>query len=360
MKPLAAFAVVAALASPVLADPVTIRLSKDNAAIEVVGLATADEPTAAGQLRVVVGGGTDRELADRPAVLGTARAAGGVLRFEPRYPLAPGVTYRVTFGDATADLTVPKPDRKPTTLVSAVYPSADTLPENTLRLYLHFSAPMARGGVYQHIRLLRDGKPVAYPFLELDEELWSTDGTRFTLLFDPGRVKRGLKPREELGPSLEEGKTYTLAIDRAWQDENGVGLKESYRKTFKVGPPDDAPIDPDKWQMSPPKRDARRVGPLAVTFDKPLDHALLHRMVWVVGPDGKRVAGEVRVGYKERTWSFATPGDDWPAGEYQLVIDTRLEDPCGNRVGEAFEVDAFKPVTKKIEGKTVERRFVVK
>ena len=38
------------------------------------------------------------------------------------------------------------------------------------------------------------GQAVADPFLELDEELWSTDGRRFTLLFDPGRIKRGLKP----------------------------------------------------------------------------------------------------------------------------------------------------------------------
>jgi hypothetical protein len=33
---------------------------------------------------------------------------------------------------------------------------------------------------------------------------------------------------------------------------------------------------------------------------------------------------------------------------------------CGNRVGEPFEVDVFKPVTRKVETKTVERRFAVK
>lgn len=340
------------------ADPVTIRFSKDHAAIEVAGLAAADAATAAGRLTVVVAGG---DTADRPAVLGTARVVvGGVLRFEPRFPLAPGVTYRVTFGNMMKELTVPKPDRKPTTVVAAVYPSGGTLPENTLRFYLHFSAPMARGGVYEHIRLLRDGKPVEAVFLQLDEELWSADGTRFTLLFDPGRVKSGLKPREELGPAIEEGKTYTLAIDRAWKDENGVPMKEGFRKTFKVGAPDDAPVDPDKWRIAPPRRDDRRVGPLGVTFEKPLDRALAARMIWVVGPDGKRLDGKVIVGEDGTSWGFATPGDAWPAGEYKLVIDTRLEDPCGNRVGAPFEVDAFKPVTRKIEGKTVERRFTVK
>ena len=54
------------------------------------------------------------------------------------------------------------------------------------------------------------------------------------------------------------------------------------------------------------------------------------------------------------------PAGGWPAGEYKLVIDTRLEDVCGNRVGRAFEVDVFDPVQRKVEGKTVERRFTVK
>jgi hypothetical protein len=33
---------------------------------------------------------------------------------------------------------------------------------------------------------------------------------------------------------------------------------------------------------------------------------------------------------------------------------------CGNRVGEPFEVDVFKPLTRKIETKTHERAFTVR
>ena len=59
-----------------------------------------------------------------------------------------------------------------------VYPSRAMLPENLLRLYIHFSAPMSRGEAYRRIRLLdATGKPVDDPFLELDEELWSRDGS---------------------------------------------------------------------------------------------------------------------------------------------------------------------------------------
>jgi hypothetical protein len=82
-------------------------------------------------------------------------------------------------------------------------------------------------------------------------------------------------------------------------------------------------------------------------------------MVWVVGPDGKKLDGTIEVPDSADAWTFRPTGG-WPKGEYRLVIDTRLEDPCGNRVGRPFEVDVFAPVQKKVTGKTVEKRFVVK
>src|SRR5438128_8167014 len=115
---------------------------------------------------------------------------------------------------------------------------------------------MASGGAYRHVHLLNaKGKEVEAPFLELDEELWSPDFRRFTLYFDPGRIKRGLKPREDVGPVLEEGKSYTLLIDRDWNDAQGNPLRESFRKTFTVGPPDDEAIDPQKWKIYAPRAD---------------------------------------------------------------------------------------------------------
>ncbi len=73
---------------------------------------------------------------------------------------------------------------------------------------------MSGGDVYRHIQLieLAKKKVVQWPLLELGEELWNQDMTRLTLFIDPGRIKRGVKPLEELGPSLEEGKDYELII----------------------------------------------------------------------------------------------------------------------------------------------------
>src|SRR5690606_6065275 len=113
----------------------------------------------------------------------------------------------------------------------ALYPTTSVVPENLLKFYLHFSVPMSRGEVYDRVRLFdTNGKRVEHPFLELSEELWSPDGKRLTLYFDPGRIKRGLKPRELFGPALIEGGEYTLKIDRGWPDADGRPLAEGFEK----------------------------------------------------------------------------------------------------------------------------------
>ena len=65
------------------------------------------------------------------------------------------------------------------------------------------------------------------------------------------------------------------------------------------------------------------------------------------------------VGGGERVVTFA-PARNWTAGRYRLVVDARLEDVCGNRVGKAFEVDGSRPGQRNIDTKPAERVFVVK
>jgi hypothetical protein len=360
------------------ADGVRIRLSgKEGPTVDVTGLAGKDLEGLAGlraeqwpalfAVYVERSGGKDRE--QRP-LLGSYRVEAGVVRFEPRFPLAPGVRYRAVFNPArlpgragAADkpvegvLSVPRPKSEPA-VVTHVYPSTDRLPENQLKFYIHFSAPMSRGEAYEHVRLLdAAGKAVERPFLELDQELWDGAGRRFTLFFHPGRIKRGLKPREELGPALEEGKRYTLVIDRAWEDAQGNPLRETYRKAFSVGAPDDTPPDPKTWKLRPPAGGTRQ--PLVVTFPKPMDHALLERLVWVVDGQGRRVAGAAGVTEEEKRWQF-TPKGAWPAGAYHLVADKQLEDLAGNNIGRPFEVDVFRPVQREVKAETARVPFVVR
>jgi hypothetical protein len=333
------------------------------------GIQKADEAKWAEAFQVLVQrDGKDRE--GQPAMLGThTRSDKGTLQFEPRFPLVRGVRYRAVFdpnvlpgvrGEKPVEvvLSLPKPIVEPSTVVARVYPSTDKVPENLLKFYLHFSAPMSQGNSYRHIHLLdAKGKVIELPFLELDQELWDPSGTRFTLFFDPGRIKRGLKPREEVGPALEEGKRYTLVIDRTWDDAEGNPLKESFRKTFSVGAPDDTQPDPKTWKLSPPAARSREA--LRVTFPKPMDAALSQRVVWVVDAEGKRVTGKVTLAERETGWLF-TPEAAWRAGEYQLVADTRLEDLAGNSIGRPFEVDVLRPVEREVKTETVKVGFRVK
>jgi hypothetical protein len=307
---------------------------------------------------------------DAPPMAGEAVVADRRLRFTPRYPLKPGVRYRAVLQmsrlpggyrdapDVTAEFELPPGEPQPKATVTHIYPTADTLPENQLKFYIHFSAPMSRGEAYGHVHLLdADGKEVDAPFLELGEELWDPDFRRFTLLFDPGRIKRGLKPREEVGPVLEEGKRYTLVVDADWHDATGQTLVGELRKSFDVGPPDNAPLDTALWKIDPPAAGAR--AGLVVRFPEPLDHSMLERVVEVADSSGRKIAGSIEVLDGETRWQF-TPAEPWQAGEYRLVADATLEDLAGNSIGRAFDVDLFGPVQKTIETETVEIPFAVK
>lgn len=304
-------------------------------------------------------------------MLGSYSVESNVLRFEPQFPLEAGVKYRASFYPdrlpgtsdragklVTVAFELPRgTSAKPTTFVTQIYPTSDVLPENLLKFYVHFSASMSRGHIYDHIHLQNEaGQRVELPFLEIDEELWNPDMTRLTLFIDPGRIKRGVLPLEEIGPALEQGKRYTLVIDREWKDGTGVALKQTFEKRFQVGAPDREPIDPGKWRIEPPR--ARSQGPLALLFPEPMDHALAQRVIQVVNDSDQLVEGKVALGDHERRWTF-TPSQAWRRGSHRLQVQTTIEDLAGNNIGKAFEVDLFEGVQRRFTNSTVRLPFNV-
>jgi hypothetical protein len=309
-----------------------------------------------------------------PPMLGAYRLTTNSLRFEPQFPLEAGVQYRATFWPGrwpgqndpaapprSAVFQLPERNAAPTTVVTQVYPSASVVPENLLKFYVQFSAAMSRGHIYDHIHLLDEaGKAVELPFLEIDEELWNPDLTRLTLFIDPGRIKRGVKPLEDIGPAMEAGKRYTLVIDRGWKDGDGRPLKESFRKSFQVGPTDREPPDPGRWKILPPKAGTRE--PLAVAFPEPMDHALAQRLIHVrpsPGDERARLSGRSGLEDQERRWTFV-PAQAWGAGRYQLAVPTTIEDLAGNNIGKPFEVDTFEGVERRITNQTVSVPFEIR
>lgn len=298
-----------------------------------------------------------------PAMLGTYRIAGNAIRFEPQFPLVPGLSYQAIFKPAelplnnrdrrelTAVVRVPARSPTPATVVTQIFPTADVLPENLLKFYVHFSAPMSSGQIYDHIRLLAEsGKQVELPFLEIDEELWDDSMTRLTIFIDPGRIKRGVLPLEDVGPALETGKRYSLVIDNTWKDGAGKPLKESFQKRFLVGAPDREPPDPSQWKLELPASGTQN--PLVVLFPEPMDNALTQRVIHIIDASGKTVAGQIALTDHERRWSFQPLGP-WNRGQHQLVVQTTIEDLAGNNIGKPFDVDIFEKVQRRLTTSTV-------
>jgi hypothetical protein len=330
---------------PLVCAAQTIRM--EGGAFRIEGWQPGPEPEGGwpSLFRVYAGTG------EVPPVAGNYSIDNGQLTFRPRYPLAAGMQVRAVFASKETAFALPKAAPIPsTTRVRHVYPSASVLPENQLKLYVYFTAPMQIGEAWTRIHLLdHTGKRVDLPFLEIDQELWNPDQTRLTVLFDPGRIKRGVLPLHEVGPSIEDGKSYTLVIDREWLDGRGAPLVESFRREFRVGPADRTPIDTAKWNVTAPRSGTNEA--LLVKFPEPLDYAMLQHAIEVRG-----VAGKVEVSQGETEWRF-TPAQPWKPGDHELLIQSNLEDLAGNKVGRAFDVDIFDKVTRTVSRETVSMQF---
>lgn len=297
------------------------------------------------------------------AMLGNFRVQNTAIVFEPRFPLRPGVTYRAVWRSGNTlvrkSFAIERSDNSPPRVVQ-IYPTSSVLPENQLKFYIHFSKPMQQGNAYQHVQLIEKetGKTVESPFLELGEELWDPAGQRFTLYFDPGRIKRGLEPRRVFGPTLEAGKDYVLIVSNKWKDvAANKPLVQTFRKTFTATKPDSSVPDHRKWNVTSPKAGSRQ--PLKIELDEPLDHAMLGRVLVPVSPTGEAVSGTPEVLAEETVWQFR-PDEAWVAGIYTLKIDTALEDRAGNSIGRPFEVDMIEETTRHIPEETATLRFRVR
>ena len=66
----------------------------------------------------------------------------------------------------------------------------------------------------------------------------------------------------------------------------------------------------------------------------------------------------VAVDRNETQWRFV-PAGPWKPGGYELVVDTAIEDLAGNRIGRAFDIDTFEPVSERVIRKTVSLPFRV-
>jgi hypothetical protein len=315
-----------------------------------------------------------------PPLIGRVESIGAARRFISRYAPEPGVVYiaraagavesrfALPASAASAASTAAGANTERTRVV-AIYPTLDRVPANLLKLYVEFSAPMRDGEAEQRLRLLdARGREMPRAFLHVDAELWNESHTRLTVLFDPGRIKRGLRANLEDGAPLTEGQTFRLAIDPAWRDGRGASLASAYERTLTVGAADRKSPDWRRWIVDAPRAGTRDA--VTVRFDEPLDRALLDRWLMVIDASAAtsdaaaapaalagnaaaaaaaaaRVPGRASVGPDQRSWSFV-PDQPWhgdrarngAGARYRVLVDPRLEDVAGNSLSALFDATA--------------------
>jgi hypothetical protein len=261
------------------------------------------------------------------------------VRFAPRFPPGPGTRYAVLFDGAEVGSIVARATAaEQATRVVAIYPSAREVPLNLLKVYVEFSGPMSEGWAGRAVQVRRadDDRSVEGVFLPMEPELWDRSRRRLTLLLDPGRIKRGLAPNQEVGYPLEDGVPIVVAVDRSFRDANGAALVSGAARPYEVGPAVRRHVQPSRWRVHHPR--AESTDAIRVDFDRPLDRALLEHTLRVLDTNGRGVDGQVTIGEGERTWRF-TPDRRWRPEPYRLIVDPRLEDLAGNSLSRLFDRD---------------------
>lgn len=277
-------------------------------------------------------------------IIGNWKRQDNKLFFCPLIPFTKSLTYQARFPELPYFTFKAEPVKNyKRTKVLDVFPNVAVIPENALKFYLYFSAPMNEGKAYEYLSLIDEkGNVIQQPFLELYPILWNEDRTRLTIWFDPGRVKRDLIKNRKWGAPLKVGHTYTLKINKNWKDANGYSLANYFEYSFAVEEADRVAPNTKTWTAISPKVNTKE--PVTIKFGESLDHALATKCLTLYNKKGKRVAGIATLKNKDKEWEF-TPLDNWLANPYRIQIEAELEDLAGNNLNRLFDVN----LTEKTE-----------
>ena len=284
----------------------------------------------------------EREEYSSNAVQGRYTIEDDYLVFAPYFPFEKEMTYVVRTKNADVDsnysyqsFQVGKKQPVDEAKVVSIYPSANELPENLLRFYLYFNTPMKKGQALNYIQLIDSaGNIDNHAFMEFKQELWSADGKRLTVLFDPGRIKRGVSTNMELGPALLEGKRYKLSISSTWQDVYGQELSVTTAKEFVVGNAYRQHIKVNELEIKKPEANSDDI--LSIHFDRIIDHALVQSMLRIEDENKNLIDGYWETSEEEKTVQFI-PQMTWKKGTYRIIMDSSMEDVAGNNLNNLLD-----------------------
>lgn len=340
---LASFFIFQACNDPVDKSRIFIAIADDYSTVTLEGAESLVERKQVDELkkdfRLYILDESKKVRKDQTAISGEYSIEKGKLIFTPSFAFLKSKTYQAQFqlnGDLiTRDFMIQNLNH-PKAEVHEIYPSTAELPLNVLRFYIQFTDSMSRGFAYDNIHFVAaDGDTLEDVYLELEEELWSPDMKRFTLLLDPGRIKRGLKSLEDLGYVFEQNKDYSLVVNKNWRDAHDMPMSNGFEKRFKTA----GLYETYRGSLSLGNiPEAGTTSPVSLKSSFPNDYALLQRVVRVVDNQGNETAGTIEIKKNEMLWKF-TPDKPWTSENYQVRIERILEDVTGNNMINPFDVD---------------------
>ncbi|PHS20160.1 MAG: hypothetical protein COA86_02395 [Kangiella sp.] len=218
--------------------------------------------------------------------------------------------------------------------VANVYPTSEKIPENILRFYIYFDAPMREGNIFDFIKLFDEhNNEMSHVFFDSVHELWTPDHKRLTLLLDPGRVKSGLQANSAMGRAFTANKKYKLIVSEGFEAISGLKTTADYVKVFTATSEDREGINISRWQIEFPKHDLDK---LKIDFKEPVDHVSAQHFILIVDHSGKEIEGSIDLQPNETGLVFE-PTLPWVKGQYRILINHRFEDIVANNINGAFD-----------------------
>lgn len=273
------------------------------------------------------------------SVIGELKHINNQYTFTPIVPFSHGKTYRISSsGQVFSTFTVQERKKGSPPELLTVYPTENTVPENMLKMYFSFSAPMQEvGSSLDFIKVYNKSTNKEIDiFLALEPELWNKNHTILTLWLDPGRIKTGLIPNQEKGLPIVEGSEYRIHVSKRWRDAHGVELLRDYTKNLHVVRRDaKSPVLSD-WNVAVQTLGASHL--IIIDFGEPLDAILAQETIKILNIKNEKIVGKFTLKNNEKTIVFES-SKLLGKGKYKVLVESRLEDLSGNNLNHLFDVN---------------------
>lgn len=272
-----------------------------------------------------------RKARSKVAIWGEFRTKKDTLFFKPRISFVAGIDFdliSINTNETLASFSV-KESKAPLSYIKSIFPTGDTLPQNTLKFYIKFSNPMQKGVAHRYIKLrnVTTGSIDNRAFHQMKYELWDDKGKTLTIYLDPSRTKSGLVLNRSLGLPLKLDMQYELLVSSEWKDIYGNNL-EGFVRSFSVSSSVHQILDENEIKITSVESG------IAIDFGRSINFHQLESEVQVLYNE-KIQRGNWNVSSNE-TYFFLV-NEPLKAGDYTFNISSELEDISGNTFRKTFE-----------------------